>query len=238
MNGGRVAVLRFRRIDTEAAANWLTSQAISEEAFSQALRSLVRGGWEVLGVDGFLHGIEEPAALPERGMLITIDGPYRSLLRYALPVLRSYRFPAVLFVPTDLVGRRAALEPGGDEDDLCTWNDLRYLADNDISIESQGVTHRPFIGLDADERKHEAAASKAALEAGLSRPVRLFAFPRGDPGPEAAASAAIVQDAGYSAAFILGGGVIPMPCPDRYRLARITVGPDTDLDRELDPCAA
>lgn len=228
-----LAVLRFRRIDTPASRNWLTSRAISEEAFSNHLHDFRKLGWEVIGAGELLLGLADATTLPERAVLLTIDGPYRSLLRFALPVLRSYRFPAVLFVPSGFVGRRAALETEGEEDEVCTCNDLKYIAGQDVSIQSQGVTNRGFFGLDAAEQEQEAAASRAALEATLGSPVELFAFPRGDAGPNPSTGSEIVRRAGYRAAFILGGGVNRLPGADPYRLARITIGPDTDLGREL-----
>lgn len=233
MSERMLAVLRFRRIDTPASRNWLTSRAISEEAFSQHLRDFRTGGWEVIGAGDLLCGLTDAGTLPDRAILLTIDGPYRSLLRFALPVLRSYRFPAVLFVPSGFVGRKAALETQGEEDEICTWNDLKYVAGQDLSVQSQGVTNRGFFGLEAAEQEREAAASRAALEATLGSPVELFAFPRGDAGPNPAAGAEIVRRAGYRAAFVLGGGVNRLPGAHPYRLARITIGPDTDLSREL-----
>jgi hypothetical protein len=40
---------------------------------------------------------------------------------------------------------------------------------------------------------------------------------------------AALEQAGYRAAFGYGGDPFELPADDRYRLARVAMGPDTDL---------
>ncbi len=43
----------------------------------------------------------------------------------------------------------------------------------------------------------------------------------------------MLKRVGYRAACLYGGGPTRLPAADHYRLARLAVGPDTDLQEEL-----
>ena len=151
----------------------------------------------------------------------------------ALPTLRAHALPAVLFVPVHFIGREAALEPSTLPAPVCTLNDLRYLEGQGVSVQSLGVTGRSFDELSETEREWEAMRSRQALEAALQVPIELFAFPRGDPGPEPVATGRMILRCGYRAAFACRGSANRLRDADRFRLARVTVGPNTDLSTAL-----
>lgn len=230
-----LAVLRFRRVEDRERGRPFAPHAVSSRAFARALAWLRRYDWTVLDADRFLEGLDDPERLPERSVLLTIDGPYRSLIGDALPVLRAHDVPAVVFVPVHFIGRDAVFEAESHPSPVCTLNDLRYLEGQGMSVQSQGVSSRSFDVLSGPEREWEMMRSRQALEAALQRPVELFAFPRGDPGPDPAASAETARRCGYRAAFVCRGSVNRLAEADRFRLARVTVGPRTDVSAALGP---
>jgi len=69
------------------------------------------------------------------------------------------------------------------------------------------------------------------LEQELGSPVRLLAYPYGDPGDAEVPD--VLRRAGYDAAFVYGGGAFALPASDRYRLPRLAMGPDTMVLEEL-----
>jgi hypothetical protein len=75
--------------------------------------------------------------------------------------------------------------------------------------------------------------SKAVLEEGLGKPVEVFCYPYGDAGREPGQTARALRRAAYRAACLYGGGPNPVPPADPYRLARLAMGPDTDLRAAL-----
>jgi peptidoglycan/xylan/chitin deacetylase (PgdA/CDA1 family) len=176
-----------------------------------------------------------PESLPRRAALLTFDDGYRSNLTVAVPWLRRFGYPAVMFVPTDFIGGSNSFDAGVEpEEAICTWDDLRELERAGVAVQSHGCSHRAFSGLSPAEREAELVRSRAALEDGLGRPVEVFCFPYGDDGQEQGETAAILRRAGYRAACLYGGGPNRVPLADAYRLTRLAMGPDTDLGAALE----
>lgn len=191
-------------------------------------------GWQVIDLTAFLKGLAAPHSLPEQAALLTIDDGYRSIREVALPSLLRFGYPAVLFVPTDFIGGRNDFDAGVEpEEAICDWDDLRELEHWGISVQSHGASHRRFSWLDLAEQEEELRRSKAVLEAGLGKPVKAFAYPYGDEGVQPHVLRKALERAGYLAACLYGGGPNPLPIADPYRLARLAMGPDTDLQAAL-----
>jgi peptidoglycan/xylan/chitin deacetylase (PgdA/CDA1 family) len=155
-----------------------------------------------------------------------------SFLDVALPCLASRRLPAVMFVPTDFIGGRNDFDHGCEpEEAICGWDDLRRLDASGVSVQSHTASHRHLSALSAGTQEEEFRRSKLVLESGLGRPVGVLSYPFGDAGSDPVSTAALLRRAGYRAAFLYGGGSGPVPWPpaDHFQIARISVGPDTDL---------
>ena len=227
-----VAILGYHKIGPPPAGGWVSWFYISEPTFERQVTAVQEAGWTPIDARRFLRGLNEPESLPERSALLTFDDGYRSMRTVTLPILARLQVPGVLFVPTHFVGKHNDFDSGVEpEEAICDWDDLRELARGGVSIQSHAVTHRRFSGLSFNERRHEAAQSKLALEAELRHPVEIIAFPYGDPGPQG--DSGWLSAAGYEAACLYGGGPVRLPVSDRYRLERIAMGPDTDLAAAL-----
>ena len=226
----RLAVLGFHKIGAPPPGCSSTWFYISETIFERFLHLLQKNRWHVIDVETFLNGLELPASLPKLAALLTFDDGYRSMRHIALPILSSFGFPSVLFVPTNYIGSTnyfdAGLEP---EEPICAWNDLEELQRGKVSVQSHGVAHRRFSMIDDTQRRHEMEHSKKLIEDRLGHAVKMFSFPYGDNGREPRVAASMLREAGYSAAFLYGGGLNVMPCRDRFAFQRVAMGPDTDL---------
>jgi peptidoglycan/xylan/chitin deacetylase (PgdA/CDA1 family) len=148
-------------------------------------------------------------------------------------VLERFGYPAVLFMPTDFVGLTNTFDSEPDEP-LCDWDDLRELLERGVAVQSHGESHRPFSELGQQERALELERSKAVLEAELEQSVELFAYPYGDDGGLSPELHDALRRTGYVAAFGYGGGPFSFPVTDPYRLERVAMGPDTDLEAVLE----
>lgn len=229
-----LAILSFHKIGNPGTGKWNSWFYIPEKTFVGNLGFLKDNRWNVIDLETFLAGLRSPEKLPERSVLLTFDDGYRSVREVALPWLLRFGYPAVSFVPTGYVGGYSSFDSGVEpEEPICDWEDLRELQKQGISIQSHGVTHRRFSSLGPDEREEELEQSKAALEARMGFRVEIFAYPYGDDGGNTQASSLMLEKAGFRAACLYGGGPNSLPVVDPYRLARVAMGPDTDLEKEL-----
>ncbi len=229
-----LAVLGYHKVGPPGPTAWETWYYVPEQVFADHIATLSACGWETIDIGGLRAALAGTLRLPERAALITFDDGYRSVHDYALPVLRRLVCPALLFVPTDFVGRTNEFDSNVEPPEpMCTWDELGELSRSGVAVQSHGKTHRAFSDISPAERRHEVAGSKAALEARLGRAVDVFAYPYGDDADGADDVRAALAESGYRAAFGYGGGPFELVGADRYRLARIAMGPDTDLPAEL-----
>ena len=176
--------------------------------------------------DRYLHGAE----LPKRAVLITFDDGYRDNVENALPVLRRYGYPAVVFVPIGFLddGRplphEESLRVLGIRNETVGWDELAELEASGVRIESHGIGHRPLSELEPAEATREIALSKLRLEARLGREVEAFAFVKGSLADYRPEHASLVAQAGYKLAFTSVSGANG-PASDRFRLRRYNIEP-------------
>jgi len=229
-----IAILAFHKIGEPAPGGWKSWFYIPEKTFTDQLKFLHDNGWQVINVLTFLQGLMEPDVLPERAALITFDDGYRSVRDVALPVLRRFGYPAVIFVPTDYIGQYNMFDDGIEpREAICNWDDLRELMSNRVSVQSHGVSHRRFSEISLDEQKEELIRSKSILENNLGNPVELMAFPYGDDGKNKENTKSYLRETGYQAACLYGGDSFVLPAANPYCLSRIAMGPDTNLEEVL-----
>jgi len=230
-----VAILGFHKVGKLPPVGWDSWFYIPEVTFIGYLQYLEENGWQVIDLATFLSGLDSPHSLPEKAALLTFDDGYQSILDVALPCLLRFGYPAVLFVPTDFVGGRNTFDAGVEKEEaMCDWEDLRELEHCGVSVQSHGASHRRFSQLDPGVQEQELIQSKAVLGDQLGKPVKVFCYPYGDSGAEPGVIERVLQQAGYQAACLYGGGPNRVPITNPYRLTRLALGPDSDLSVALE----
>jgi peptidoglycan/xylan/chitin deacetylase (PgdA/CDA1 family) len=230
-----LAILGYHKIGEPPPGGWQTWFYVPEQTFVGHLSHLRQHGWQVIDLLALFKGITAFESLPERAALLTFDDGYRSMRTIALPWLLQFRYPAVLFMPTDYIGGVNGFDTGYEpEESICDWDDLRELESLGVSIQSHGASHCSFSKLTLAEQEGELIRSKKTLEAGLEKPVEVFAYPYGDGGTDPRLTSKTLERAGYRAACLYKGDPNPVPIVEPYRLNRLAMGPDTDLQVALE----
>ncbi len=167
--------------------------------------------------------------VPDKAIVLTFDDNYQGYYDRAIPILRKFKYPSVMFVHTGFVGDtkhgRAKM----------SWDELKELsADPLVTIGSHTVTHPNDITLlSPDEMQKELTDSKAELEKQLGKPVPFLAYPDGKNNQ-------VVQDlskaCGYKMAFSIHNQLAEespnIMCVGRYINSRLEKSWD-DRDRAL-----
>lgn len=167
-------------------------------AFAEQLDHLLARKWVPLDLDAFL-AILDGESPPRRSFLVTIDDGFVSVATQAAAILRERSVPAVLFVPTGLIGGTAAWLLLPSDEPLLDAESLRRLwGTSTIEVGAHGFDHTHLLGLGEGDAQRQTGDVRTALEQVTGRPVRAFAYPFGshDPGSRAA-----VRDAGYEVGF-------------------------------------
>lgn len=199
---------------------WEHALAVTPRAFGRQLHSLLRRGYRPVSANDLL-------AAPRRGLHVTFDDAYRSVLD-ALPTLRRFGLHATVFAATGFAegGRpldvpELAAEAAAHPAELATmnWDELRGISADGVEIGSHTISHPHLTSLSDADLLREVRDSRTRLEDELGRPCRFFAYPYGD--HDARVQAAL-RGAGYEAAFALAAGAdrgerFALPRIDLYR---------------------
>jgi peptidoglycan/xylan/chitin deacetylase (PgdA/CDA1 family) len=108
------------------------------------------------------------------------------------------------------VAFRAKVElPSLEERDreLMSWDEVREVSNNGITISSHSHTHRVLATLDLASQREELAASKACLEAKIGRPVRSIAYPVGGYRHFTEDTRRLAKDCGYALGYSFCTGI-------------------------------
>lgn len=135
---------------------------------------LRENGYRAVSVDQVLAARRGGPPLPERAVLLTFDDGYRSFYTRVLPILKAYRWPAVLAPvgswldtppgqPVDFGGTPTARER------LLNWQQLREIAASGL-VEIGAHTDALHYGVRANPQGNtEPAAAVRAFDAGSGR---------------------------------------------------------------------
>ena len=230
-----VATLSYHKIGNPPSDGWLTWNYTSTEEFSAQLEWFQSRGWDFLSAEALLDALRGKGSLPSKSILITFDDAYESLLENAVPVLKRFSAPAVVFAPTQFIGETNLFDHGVEPlERIADWKTLGALEDSGVSVESHGYSHRGFSALSQDEIEQELDFSRQAIRKNLGKDSRMFAFPYGDCGNDQTAVHSAISRAGYDVAFLYGGGVFKLDqTPAPLFLPRLAMGPGVDMDAML-----
>jgi peptidoglycan/xylan/chitin deacetylase (PgdA/CDA1 family) len=170
-------------------------------------------------------------AIDGRYFHLSFDDGFRVVLHNAAPVLIDLGIPALVFVPTTLVGApyetAQAFSVGtlgySSVMEMMDWNDLRTLRSNGFEIGSHTRSHTRLShdGLCESFLRGEIAGSKRDIEDRVGAECRYISWPYGRRDDVNDESIRLIQEAGYVACFgAFRGAVYPGQETDPYRIPR------------------
>jgi len=99
--GGAGVILRFERVRPRRTLRFqpLKSQEITPKFLDRTIRALKRWNFNIVSMDEVCQRAVTLAS-PRRFVCLTFDGGYKDLMTSAYPVLRKYRVPFTVYLPT------------------------------------------------------------------------------------------------------------------------------------------
>ena len=189
--GPKILVLNYHQI-----ANNPTPLSIAINDFDAQMKFLADSGCVTITPDELYAGINGEIELPPKPVLVTFDDGYLDNYTNAFPILKKYGLRATIFI----IPAFTSVYPG-----YMTWEQLKEMEENGITIESHTLTHPKLEALPDDEIRVELLNSKNLLEENLGHPVEFLAYPTGTYNLHIAG---LAQDAGYKGAFTIKYGVV------------------------------
>lgn len=268
----------------------LTYHQVEEmTGFERQVRHLAEN-YHVVSMDRVIDAVLGGDPVPPGSVLITFDDAYRNFAECAWPVMKQYKLPVTLFVPTDFpdhpnnifwwdrldhaiknTERRDSIQtPVGEvslatpadrgqalkrlkksfrmlphsevmawtyqicrrldtlqpKSDVMSWDDLRRLAAEGVTLGAHSQSH-PFMDeLSAKEAEVEAVGSMKDLEREVGQTLPIFAYPSGRFENE---TVQVLQQAGFVLAFTTIRGVNDLRTADPLRMRRINISEKATL---------
>jgi peptidoglycan/xylan/chitin deacetylase (PgdA/CDA1 family) len=185
--GRRLPVLMYHHVgppqpDSEPAL------FVSAARFEAQIRFLARRGYVGIRPSDWISWVRDAKPLPEKSVLVTFDDAIADLNDHAFPVLERYGFNAVVFVPTNCVGKGNLWNyPLGYKWRPClTAEQIQHWSMKGFDFGAHSRNHPDLTTLEEPELQDEVAGSRADLEKIIGSPVISFAYPYGPHNDDAA----------------------------------------------------
>lgn len=185
--------------------NDFPSTNVTMEQFRAHVEELKTGGYNVTSLPKIIAALRNGDPLPPKTVGLSVDDAYESVFTRAWPILKEAGFPLTVFVAADPVDQHTSR--------YMSWDQLRTLADEGVTMGSQTKYHPHMADLTADAVQIELRDSNALFEEKLGRAPDLFAYPYGEASNEVMA---LVKNAGFVAAFGQHSGAIGSGGPLYY----------------------
>ena len=169
--GDYSALLMWHDVVPKKKEVWFDTTVVELEAQFKAIK---KAGLTPIRFDRLADHLEKGTPVPPGSVVLTFDDNNLGLYQNLFPLLKKYRWPAVLFVHTDYVGVKTGK-------DHCTWGQLREMEKSGlVEVYPHTASHPPDLRKVNDKqlrRELVEARRKMETELGGSRP--FFAYSEG-----------------------------------------------------------
>jgi peptidoglycan/xylan/chitin deacetylase (PgdA/CDA1 family) len=201
------------------------------QRFAQQMAWLKRLRYCVISLEEFQRHLTNGNMPPARSVVITIDDGYAELYTSVYPILKSYGFPATIFIVTSKVGESndwtTRKEMSGRS--LLSWSEIRTMSEDGIRFGAHSRSHAKLPELSEDQLKEEIVGSKLDLESMLNTPITTFAYPYGEYDVRVQS---ILSNNGFASGCSANVGLNPHVSP-MFALNRIEIAGTISLPRFL-----
>jgi peptidoglycan/xylan/chitin deacetylase (PgdA/CDA1 family) len=151
---------------------------------------------------------------------LSFDDGFRNVLENAAPILSARGIPALMLVPSALIGTYwGPIE-------MLDWAGVRELRNAGFTIGSHARTHSRLAELSPRDLRAEVADSKEEIENRIGDSCKYFSWPFGGRGDLGDRARAYLVESGYEASFGAFRGSVRPGVTDPFCLPRHHVEPE------------
>lgn len=189
-----------------------TRTSITTAHFEEQMRWLVDNHIEIVTTAEIASYLAGTLDLPERVAAVTLDDGHITTYTRAFPILKKLGVRFTIALNTE------AIE--GHRPEAVTWNEVREMLSSGLcEIASHSHIHGHMDRLTDDTNRREVTLSRAIIEERTGVHAETFVFPFGGHNAKVRA---LVEEAGYRAAFAAWGGPVKQDSP-RWQVPRSAI---------------
>ena len=184
LSGGpsrNMAILMYHSISGARKDEGYYGLTTSTGLFREQMDYLHRTGYAVVSLAEGVRSMLSAAPNPWKSVVLTFDDGFLDFYTQAYPVLRTYGFPATVFLPVLYIE-----DPRMHIRDMkhMRWEHVRELAAAGVHFGSHTYVHTKLTGLRWPEIDRELRYSKQIIEEKIGKPVDAFSYPFALPGAD------------------------------------------------------
>ncbi|MGQ0527322.1 MAG: polysaccharide deacetylase family protein [Alphaproteobacteria bacterium] len=210
-------ILAYYRVgeDSSGDAN------LTAEQFLAHIREIKEEGYNVIGLPQLIDAFEADQAIPERTLVITFQGAYKSALQNAIPALLSEKMPFTVFY--------AGAQADSAAEDMMNWDDLHAVSRHEgVTLGLLPDSYERLAHMESADIKREVNNALLKFRKNFKSEPQFFTYPYGEYSQE---FKSIVKTSGFRAALGLQSGAA-YAGGDLYGLPRFSMsGAYGDLER-------
>lgn len=170
----RIPVLMYHSIsENKGTRHPYYETNTSPAQFDQQMRFLREKGYSAISLAEAVDRLDS-GSIERSQVVITFDDGFRDFYTAAFPILQKYGLTATVFLITGVTSSQRRRFKGYE---CLTWEEVRSLAANGISIGSHTVNHSELRLMSEAELDYELGQSKQAIEDKIGIAVTSFSYP-------------------------------------------------------------
>ncbi|WP_295791150.1 polysaccharide deacetylase family protein [uncultured Veillonella sp.] len=187
---------------------------IREDLFREQMKFLHDNGFHPLTMEQLNDYVRHGKAVPVKPVVLTFDDGYEDTYTIVYPVLKEYGFAGTVYINPGDMGTRL------------TWEQVKEMKDNGITIASHGYDHIRMTDLSESEQLNNIVKAQVALKEKLDIDNQWFCYPY---GRVTEYTEKAVADNGIKLATTMNPGWVHVG-DNPYALKRIWIGNAVDIE--------
>jgi len=173
--------------------------SITPEKLEKQISYLHKRGYKFLTAEEFQEIISGQTDTVQKGVLLTFDDGYQDTLTRAVPILKKYNLPALIFMHSNRSADRLR-----NDLPLLSWAEIRQLA-SDYNIGSHSHSHPDLKSLSEEELTNELSTAETVFMREIGHKPVWFSYPGGRLNEKVMLA---LKKRGYQLAFTINPGLV------------------------------